>query len=184
MSGDANGTRVRVEGSEIVVRAAEPDDRARARAVQWAVGWKEPPSHHRNWPEADADWQARHYYRELVAEVDGIIAARVGLEAYRQPFAELIDLCVRPEYRRLGLGEMLTLEGQRESARRGFRALFLQTELDNAAAHRLYTGLGFVPTAYGTMLRMVKLIDCPLLRGFQQAHPLGRYSCCAVPGEA
>ena len=184
MTGNPDSTRLRVAGSEIVLRAAEPEDRPRAREVQWAVGWKEPPTQHRSWPEADADWQARRYYREIVAEVDGIIAARVGLEAFRQPFAELIDLCVRPEFRRLGLGEMLTRECERESAKRGFRALFLQTEMDNSAAHRLYTGLGFVPTAYSTMLRMVKLIDCSLLTDFQRAHSLTRYTCAPAPGEA
>src|SRR5690348_8591490 len=169
---------------EIVVRPSEPEDAARTHAVRWAVGWEEAPKRHRNWPEADADWQAGNYYREFVAEVDGVIAARVGLEAYRQPFAELIDLCVRPEYRRLGLGEMLTLACEREAARRGFRALFLQTEMDNGAAHRLYTGLDFVPTAYGTMLRMVKLIDCTLLSDFKRVHPLTRYTCAPAPGEA
>ncbi len=183
MTGTPDATRKRTANSEIRLRAAEPEDRSRAREVQWAVGWKEPPATHRTWPEADADWQARHYYREIVAEVDGIIAARVGLEAYRQPFAELIDLCVRPEYRRLGLGETVTRECERESARRGFRALFLQTEMDNSAAHHLYTGLGFVPTAYGTMLRMVKLIDCALLTDFRHVHPLNRYSCSKSPGE-
>jgi ribosomal protein S18 acetylase RimI-like enzyme len=183
MSGNPDTTRARVGNSEIVVRVAEADDRPRAREVQWAVGWKEPPAQHRTWQEADADWQARRYYREFVAEVDGVVAARVGLEAYRQPFAELIDLCVRPEYRRLGLGEMLTLACEREAARRGFRALFLQTEMDNGAAHRLYTGLDFVPTAYGTMLRMVKLVDCTLLTDFKRAHPLTRYSCAPAPGE-
>ena len=177
-------TRHRVGSSEIVLRAAEAEDRPRAREVQWAVGWKEAPQQHRGWPEADADWQARRYYREIVAEVDGIIAARVGLEAYRQPFAELIDLCVRPEYRRLGLGEMLTKACEREAAKRGFRALFVQTEMDNSAAHRLYTGMNFVPTAYGTMLRMVKLIDCPLLTDFRRLHPLNRYSCCLAPNES
>jgi ribosomal protein S18 acetylase RimI-like enzyme len=183
MTGNPESTRLRVGSSEIVLRSAEAEDRPRAREVQWAVGWKDAPTQHRVWPEADADWQARRYYREIVAEVDGIIAARVGLEAYRQPFAELIDLCVRPEYRRLGLGEMLTRECERQSAHRGFRALFLQTEMDNSAAHRLYTGLGFVPTAYGTMLRMVKPIDCTILSDFRRMHPLTRYICAPVAGE-
>ncbi|HLJ54571.1 MAG TPA: GNAT family N-acetyltransferase [Chthonomonadaceae bacterium] len=184
MSGRTDSVRVRVVKPEIDLRAADPEDRPRAREVQWAVGWKDAPTEHLSWPEADTDWQARRYYREIVAEVDGIIAARIGLEAYRQPFAELIDLCVRPEYRRLGLGELLTREAERQSARRGFRALFLQTEMDNSAAHRLYTGLGFVPTAYGTMLRMVKLIDCPLLTDFKRLHPLTRYFCSPAPDAA
>ena len=176
-TGSSSTNRIRTANSEIVLRVAEPEDRPRARQVQWAVGWKDAPSEHLMWPEADADWQGRRYYREIVAEVDGVIAARAGLEAYRQPFAEIIDLCVRPEYRRLGLGELVTRECEREAARRGFRALFLQTEPDNVAAHTLYTGLGFVPTAHGAMLRMVKFIECALLTDFQRLHPLTLFSC-------
>lgn len=183
MAGKPDSTRKRVGDPQILLRAAEPEDRPRAREVQWAVGWKDAPSSHRAWPEADADWQARRYYREIVAEVDGVIAARVGLEAYRQPFAELIDLCVRPEYRRLGLGEKLTLECEREAANRGFSALFLQTELNNAAAHRLYRALDFVPTAHGNMLRLIKLIDAPLVAEFRRSHPLNQYVCSPLPGE-
>ena len=94
-----------MDNSEIVLRVSEPEDRARANVVQWSAGWMEAPTVHRVRPEADADWQARRYYQEIVAEVDGVMAARVGLEAYRPPFAELFDLCVRPDYRRRGLGE-------------------------------------------------------------------------------
>ena len=168
---------------EIVIRPAEVEDRPHAAHVQWAAGWKEAPERHRTLPEADADWLGRHYYKEIVAEADGIVAARVGLEAYRQPFAELIDLCVRPEFRRRGLAERLTAECEREAASRGFRGLFLQTEIENQAAHRLYTGLGFVPTAKGKMLRMVKLIDYPMLAAFVQSHPLNQYSCEEVASE-
>lgn len=169
--------------AKVILRAAEPEDRPRANAVQWAVGWADPPARHRSWPEADADWQARRYYRELVAEVDGVIAARVGLEAYRQPFAELVNLSVRPDYRRMGLGQMLTRACQEEAARRGFSYLFLQTEIDNLAAHRLYSGLDFVPTAYGKMLRMLRFLDYPLLNDFRHTHPLNQYACTPVVGE-
>jgi ribosomal protein S18 acetylase RimI-like enzyme len=162
---------------DLVIRVAEPEDRLRTNAVRWAVGWKGAPAQHSHWPEADADWQTRHYFREIVAEVDGVIAARVGLEAYQPPFAQLVDLCVRPEYRRRGLGEQLTRACQEAATRRGFRALFLQTELDNSSAHRLYASLGFVPTAYGKMLRMVKFLDYPLIDDFRRAHPLNQYWC-------
>lgn len=161
----------------IVLRAAEIDDRPRTNAVQWSAGWQEPPTRHRIWPEADADWQARRYYKEYVAEVDGVIAARVGLEAYRPPFAELCNLSVRPDYQRRGLGKMLTQTCLREAARRGFVALFLQTELDNRGAHHLYTGMDFVPTAHGKMLRLLKFLDYPLLADFRRLHPLNQYRC-------
>ncbi len=172
----------RADEEMLVIRAAEPEDRPRAAAVKWAAGWAGMPTRHREWPEADADWQARRYYREIIGEVDGVIAARVGLEAYRQPFAELADLCVRPDYRRRGLAERLTRECEREAAARGFIAIFLQTELDNQAAHRLYSALDFVPTAHGKMLRMVKFIDYPLLTEFRRTHPLSQYSCSSVLG--
>lgn len=167
--------------SEVVLRSAEPDDSARATAVRWSVGWAKAPHRHRVWPEADADWQTRHYYREIIAEVEGVLAARVGLEAYRQPFAELIDLSVRPDYRRRGLGEQLTKACQQAAAHRGFNFLFLQTEIDNYAAHHLYTSLDFVPTAHGKMLRMLKFLDYPLLAEFRRTHPLSQYSCTPVP---
>ena len=101
--------------SVIVVRHSEAEDRARANAVRWAAGWAEPPARHHLWPEADADWVAQRYYREFVAEVDGIIAGRIGLEAYRPPFAELVDLSVLPDYRRRGLARLLGRRSDRRS---------------------------------------------------------------------
>lgn len=180
MEGQGDVLRVQLDGSSVVVRASEPEDKSRANIVRWSAGWLDPPTRHRTWPEADAEWQVRHYFREFIAEVDGVLAARVGLEAYRQPFAELIDLCVRPDYQRRGLGELLTRRCQEEAALRGFTALFLQTEMDNLGAHRLYTGLGFVPTAYGKMLRMVKFLDYPLIAAFQRTHPLCQYWCTPI----
>lgn len=180
MSGSPDSQQVPEEACQIKLRPAEPEDRARARAVQWAVGWKEAPDTHRYWPSADPDWVAGHHFREFVAEVDGVIAARIGLEAYCPPFAELVNLCVRPDYRRLGLGQMLTRAGEQEAARRGFPLLFLQTEIDNHAAHRLYTAQHWVPTAYGKMLRMLKLLDYPLLTDFCRTHPLNQYWCSPI----
>ena len=166
---------------KIHVRPAEPEDRAGSRAVLRAVGWFGPPAEHRYWPEADTVWQARRHRRELVAEVDGVIAGRVALEAYRQPFAEVCGLSVRPEYRRRGLGRMLTQACEQEASRRGFPFLFLQTDLTNYLGHSLYTGMGFLPVARAEMLRMVKLLDYPLLADFLRTHALSQYSCVQIP---
>jgi ribosomal protein S18 acetylase RimI-like enzyme len=170
------------KNAHIVIRPADHRDSFEARQVQWAVGWKDAPEQHRWWPAPDPDWAESHYFKEIVAEVDGVIAGRIGLEAYVPPFAELVNLCVRPDYRRLGLGEQLTQAGQREAARLGFSALFLQTEIDNTGAHRLYSAEGWVPTAHGKMLRMVKLIDYPLLVAFKRLHPLNQYQCRPISG--
>lgn len=172
------------DGAEIVLRDAYEEDRPRTRAVRWSAGWAEPPNQHQMWQEADSDlWVARHYYREFVAEVGGVTAARVGLEAFCPPFAELCDLAVRPEFRRRGLGRLLTTRCLEAAAKRDFVAVFLQTELDNAASHRLYRSLGFVPTARGRMLRMVHFLNYPLLTSFRDNHPLNQYSCRAVEGK-
>ena len=172
------------KNAQIVIRSATDRDSFEARQVQWAVGWKDAPEQHRWWPAPESEWAESHYYKEIVAEVDGVIAGRIGLEAYVPPFAELVNLCVRQDYRRLGLGEQLTQAGQREAARLGFSALFLQTEIDNSGAHRLYSAEGWVPTAHGKMLRMVKLIDYPLLSAFKRLHPLNQYQCRPVPGQS
>jgi ribosomal protein S18 acetylase RimI-like enzyme len=177
MSGGKKDRTVQNNESRVVIRAAEPDDYARARAVQWSAGWKDAPENHRYWPAHDVEWANRHYFREFVAEVDGVVAARIGLEAYCPPFAELVNLCVRPDFRRHGLGQALTNAGQREAARMGFSILFLQTEMNNLEAHRLYAAQDWVPTAYGKMLRMVKMLDYPLLTGFKRDHPLHQYRC-------
>ena len=169
------------EEPNIVLRTADPEDRPRAMAVQWSVGWAEAPIRHRTLPEADAEWQAQNYFQEIVAEVDGVIAGRVGLEAFCPPFAELVNLSVRRDYRRMGLGQKLTRACREAAAQRGFSFLFLQTELDNTAAHRLYTGLDFVPTAHGKMLRMLQPLDYPLLAEFCLTHPLNQYSCTPIP---
>ena len=173
-----------MEDSAITLRASEPEDRPRSRAILSAVGWIEPPTTHRIWAEADADWQARRYLKEIVAEADGVIAGRVALEAYRQPFAEICGLSVRPDYRRRGLGQKLTRACEREAARRGFSFLFLQTDLNNEQGHRLYSRMGFLPTARAGMLRMVKFMDCLLLHSFCDKRPLAQYSCVPIPDAA
>ena len=182
MLGSSGSHSTRGDRSGVVIRPAEQDDYARARAVQWSAGWKDAPEFHRHWPPPDVDWVNRHYFREFVAEVDGVIAARIGLEAFCPPFAELVNLCVLPEYQRHGLGHLLTRAGQREAARMGFSALFLQTEIDNYGAHRLYKAQDWVPTSYGKMLRMVKLLDNQLLAGFKRTHPLYQYRCSPIDG--
>ena len=177
MSSESEAISRRQSEPEVVVRPSQSEDRPRANSVRWSVGWTNPPSRHRYWFEASEEWIDQRYYREYVAEVDGIIAARIGLEAYRPPFAELVDLSVRPDYRRRGLGVTLTQAAQTEAARRGFAFVFLQTERDNHAAQRLYTQQGFVPTNVGKMLRMVKFVDYPLLADFLYRHPLAQYRC-------
>ena len=166
---------------KVVVRVAGEEDRHKTDFVRWSVGWESAPTTHRIWPMADEEWLDGNYFCEFVAEVDGVVAGRVGLEAFYPPFAQMVDLAVRPDYRRRGIGKQLMRACFEAAGRRGFSALFLQTETDNLNAHQLYHSLGFVPTAYGRMLRMVKFLDYPLVNDFINAHPLAAYWC--EPGE-
>ncbi len=170
-----------MDETDFTIRDSEEEDRARTRQVRWSVGWAEPPTHHRTWASVGAEaWVSHHYFREFVAEVNGVLAARVGLEAYCPPFAEISDLSVRPEYRRNGLGRILTQKCLDEAAKRDMAAVFLQTELDNRTAHHLYRSMDFFPTAQGKMLRMVRFVNYPLLAAFRQQYPLHQYRCVPV----
>lgn len=167
--------------SDFTVRDSDEEDRPRTRLVRWSAGWTEPPAQHRLWTGFSEEWTSRRFFREFVAEADGVIAARVGLEAFCPPFAEISDLSVRPEFRRGGLGRTLTQKCLEEAAKRNFAAVFLQTELDNRAAHHLYRNMDFFPATQGKMLRMVRFLDYPLLAAFRNAYPLNQYRCAALP---
>jgi GNAT superfamily N-acetyltransferase len=108
----------------------------------------------------------------LIARIDGVVAGRMVLESVYHPFAELVNLEVAPQYRGRGVGSRLVGEAVRRAGERGFMAVFLQTEIDNTSAHKLYTRMGFLPTAARVMLRMVKFLNLPALHVFLAEHPL------------
>lgn len=166
-----------LEDLEIKIRAALQSDVFATDGVRREVGWEKAPTEHMVWPDADEEWSEHGYYKEIIAEIDGVIAGKVGLEAYVPPFARMVDLAVRPDYQRRGIGRKLINACCVESARRGFTALYLQTETDNTAAHGLYRSLGFLQTAHGRMLRMIRFLDYPLIANFCRTHPLFNYSC-------
>lgn len=77
----------------------------------------------------------------LLAEADG---APVGFAMGRVAAgeAEVLTLAVRPAKRLEGAGRALMRALMAEAARRGAEALFLEVAEGNAAARRLYAGLG------------------------------------------
>jgi ribosomal protein S18 acetylase RimI-like enzyme len=113
----------------------------------------------------------------IVACVDGLVVGRGILEATHPPYCELVNMGVRPDYRRRGIASALVREAQRRARAAGFKYMALQTELDNLAAHRLYESLGFVSAARGEMLRMLAVLDAPALNLHRMAHPTSRPSC-------
>ena len=67
------------------------------------------------------------------------------------------DLFVKPAFRRAGLGAAALTELRAFCAKRGVRALFVETGQENVAAQALYRRVGFVMT--NRQLLMLKLAD-------------------------
>lgn len=80
----------------------------------------------------------------LSAVVDGRVVATMRV-ARAQGWAGLSCLVVADDARRRGLGRVLSLESLRLAAQHGCDRAFLQVEIENMAAARLYASLGFRP---------------------------------------
>lgn len=59
--------------------------------------------------------------------------------------AEILEIAVSPETRRLGVGRKLMQRAAATAGERGCEALFLEVRESNFAARNLYEGLGFKP---------------------------------------
>ena len=80
----------------------------------------------------------------------GVLVARAGPGilaacAYRvvADEAEVLDVCVEPAARRLGLARLLVRLAMARAARAGARSARLEVRASNAAARALYAALGF-----------------------------------------
>jgi glycosyltransferase involved in cell wall biosynthesis/ribosomal protein S18 acetylase RimI-like enzyme len=73
--------------------------------------------------------------------------ARYPSGAARLPDAELLSIAVAPEWRKRGVGQMLTADLLRRLRERGASELKVVVADDNAGANRFYERLGFRPVA-------------------------------------
>ena len=150
----------------IVRRADAADTHAESVVRDYAA-----TSRHLHWPRRlgaeELSWQ-------LLAEVGGQPAGRTCVDAVYPPFGELINLHVQPALRGRGVGGTLVDECVASLGRLGFMAVFLQTNTDLTAGHRLYARKGFVLAAKGRMLRLVRFVNLPILDSFLFGHPLAR----------
>ena len=112
--------------------------------------------------------------------VDGLIVGRVILEAPYRPYCELVNLCVRPDYRGRGVATALVRESIRRARETGFKYMVLQ-EYHDSAAHGIYEKVGFVNATVGEMQRLIKLLDVPLVSIFLQHHPNATFISEAAP---
>jgi GNAT superfamily N-acetyltransferase len=73
-------------------------------------------------------------------------AASGAIRRHDRCSAELMRICVRPQYRRQGLGAKIVEALEREAKRLGFTRTVLVTGLDMPAALALYGSLGYART--------------------------------------
>ena len=79
----------------------------------------------------------------LVAVDGDRVAGYIGSQTVLG-WADMMNLCVSPDYRRQGLGEQLTAELERRLRDNRVECLTLEVRVSNAPAIALYEKLGFV----------------------------------------
>jgi ribosomal-protein-alanine N-acetyltransferase len=78
----------------------------------------------------------------LVAVDGDRVAGYIGSQTVLG-WADMMNLCVSPDYRRQGIGEKLTMELERQLREEKVECLTLEVRVSNAPAITLYEKLGF-----------------------------------------
>lgn len=80
--------------------------------------------------------------KTLIIECDGAIAGYLSY-VHLGFVAHIISIAIHPEYRRIGLGEILLREAVEDMKRLGVRRILLEVKVSNVAAIKLYSKIGF-----------------------------------------
>ena len=105
-----------------------------------------------HWASATADW-ASIPLTGYVWEEDGRLIGNLSLIPYYvagRRFFLIANVCVLPEYRRRGIGRLLTIQGIEHARKQGAPAVWLHVREDNQPAVDLYRALNFVERARRT----------------------------------
>ncbi|MEO7909079.1 MAG: GNAT family N-acetyltransferase [Roseiflexaceae bacterium] len=84
----------------------------------------------------------------LVADLDGQIGGFACVRVvpcvlYAEPYAELTELYIEPQFRRRGVGRALIAYAEQLARTRGAADLLIMTGVDNTAAQALYRAMGY-----------------------------------------
>ncbi len=124
----------------VIIRSYQPGDRSSVIEM-WDQAWPEPAPH--NLPAGDIDRKmADSPDLFLVAEIDGIIAGSVlaGFDGHRGWINRLV---VKPEHRRLGVGQQLVREAELRLSRIGCQKVNLQIREADESVVSFYESLGY-----------------------------------------
>jgi [ribosomal protein S18]-alanine N-acetyltransferase len=112
---------------------------------------------------------ARAFVAEDQDRIVGYVMARISGEE-----GEILDLAVRPELRRRGIGRQLLLSVWNALGSDGVRELYLEVRESNRAAIELYRGQGFRPVGLRPRYYRNPAEDAIVLRA--------ALSPCGIPG--
>ncbi|MBI5815760.1 MAG: GNAT family N-acetyltransferase [Nitrospinae bacterium] len=82
----------------------------------------------------------------LIAEAEGTMAGFAIMESKSKTAGNIITIDMEEAWRRRGAGRRLMEELETEARKRGYREMFLQVSVDNAAATAFYEKLGYSRT--------------------------------------
>jgi len=154
----------------IAVRWLRPEDEFDHDLCRRLSGLAGLPKAHAAWQRHRPDPARPPHCRTLVGTVDGLLVGRAVLEAPWHPYCELVNLCVRADYRRRGVATAIVAESIRLVRAMGLKYMVLQTDREGPAID-LYARAGFLRATVGEMQRMIHLLDVPLVSGFLLDHP-------------
>ena len=89
------------------------------------------------------------YSKVLVADLDGKVVGKVTLDTVFQPYAEIVNVVVHPDYWGMGVGSELVRECIRRAVETGHNVVYLMCDPLNRGLHRFYAKLGFLPGILG-----------------------------------
>ncbi len=120
-------------------------------------------------------WRRETVEKDMAAPHSLYLAARQGEAVagyacywFVADEAQLVNIGVRPEARRLGIGEALLAAGLAEAAARGMASMYLEVRISNLPAQGLYRKYGFRAV---TVRKGV--YDMPREDGYIMSRPIG-----------
>jgi ribosomal-protein-alanine N-acetyltransferase len=160
---------------DVTVRAIQERDVDQVVEMHRLIGSPVDAETVRNWCREDP------YSRRLVAEVDGRAVGKVTLDTAYQPYSELVNLMVHPDYRRRGVANRLVQGCIREARSRRHPIILLMTEPENTPAINLYARNGFINCIQGgpgerEFTWMMRLPEDSVAGRFKREHPSCRFT--------
>lgn len=93
-----------------------------------------------------------HHYKQLIVldgeKVAGITGFWKGVKLWSGPYMEIDNFVVAPEYRRQGIGKLMTDYIDAKAKEYNVSMIVLDAYVENFTAHKFYYNQGYVPRGY------------------------------------